>query len=60
MTVFPSCRSSTTGGAVDFIAPLLPGAKSRTKPRDFQIPFLFQLASKMVGAIMIPCALNSG
>lgn len=28
--------------------------KSRTKSRDFQIPFLFQLTSKMVGAITNP------
>lgn len=30
-------------------------ARSRTKPRDLQIPFLFQLASKMVGTVAYLC-----
>lgn len=33
--------------------------KSRTKPRGLQIPFLFQLSSKMVGANMYCCVLKS-
>lgn len=33
-------------------------ARSRTKPRDLQIPFLFQLASKMVGTVAYLCVQN--
>lgn len=51
-------QSTTTECRCPVLGTLSSGATSRTKPRGLQIPFLFQLASKMVGAILYPCVLK--